>query len=82
MRQKANYWPELSEDQDTRLDFLQHMSAHITKLKEMIRTMDFTKNFKEFLLEHNTQYPAVAIAWSLFMVATEQERRPVRYERV
>jgi hypothetical protein len=47
------------------------MSAHITKLKEMIRTMDFTKNFKEFLLEHNTQYPAVAIAWSLFMVATE-----------
>jgi hypothetical protein len=58
------------------------MSAHITKLKEMICTMDFTKNFKEFLLEHNTQYLAVAIAWSLFMVAMEQERRPVRYERV
>lgn len=44
--------------------------------------MDFTKNFKEFLLEHNTQHPAVAIARNLFMVATEQERRPVRYERV
>jgi hypothetical protein len=44
--------------------------------------MDFTKNFKEFLLEHNTQHPAVAIARNLFMVATEQERRPVGYERV
>jgi len=43
----------------------------MTKLKEIICTIDFTKYLKELLLEHNAQYPTIAIAWSLFVVATE-----------
>jgi hypothetical protein len=53
-----------------------------TEITRRIRTIDFTKDLCELLPKHDTQYPAVAIAGNLLVLATEMEGSPVRHERI